>query len=190
MTALSVEQQAMVALFQRHMEAELAVDLDTTMATMTDDPRAHVRFRSPLHVCFTPKSGHRMARTERPLCATSRSRRAVQRSYVANSFSSALRIRFQPNCVRGHLCEVKFAKNVLLNLAGCCLRKLVDEPPDTRDLVRGQAFSTELRQFLLGDLMPRLGLNKSDGHFAPVAVWNPDDRSSHDGRVGIENSRG
>jgi carboxymethylenebutenolidase len=38
MTALSIEQQAMVALFQRHVEAELAGDLDTTMATMTDDP--------------------------------------------------------------------------------------------------------------------------------------------------------
>jgi carboxymethylenebutenolidase len=38
MTALSVEQQAMVALFQRHVEAELAGDLETTMATMTDDP--------------------------------------------------------------------------------------------------------------------------------------------------------
>ena len=38
MTALSVEQQAMVALFQRHMEAELAGDLESTMATMTDDP--------------------------------------------------------------------------------------------------------------------------------------------------------
>jgi carboxymethylenebutenolidase len=38
MTALSVEQQAMVALFQRHVEAELAGDLDATMATMTDDP--------------------------------------------------------------------------------------------------------------------------------------------------------
>jgi carboxymethylenebutenolidase len=37
MTALSIEQQAMVALFQRHVEAELAGDLDTTMATMTDD---------------------------------------------------------------------------------------------------------------------------------------------------------
>ena len=59
MTALSVEQQAMVALFQRHIEAELAVDLDTTMATLTDDPRAHVRFGSPRHVRFTPKSGHR-----------------------------------------------------------------------------------------------------------------------------------
>jgi len=38
MTALSVEQQAMLALFQRHVEAELAGDLDGTMATMTDDP--------------------------------------------------------------------------------------------------------------------------------------------------------
>jgi carboxymethylenebutenolidase len=38
MTALSLEQQAMVALFQRHVEAELAGDLDATMATMTDDP--------------------------------------------------------------------------------------------------------------------------------------------------------
>src|SRR5215471_1239837 len=38
MTALSVEQQAMVALFQRHIEAELAGDLETTMATMSDDP--------------------------------------------------------------------------------------------------------------------------------------------------------
>jgi carboxymethylenebutenolidase len=37
-TTLSVEQQAMVAMFQRHVEAELAGDLDTTMATMTDDP--------------------------------------------------------------------------------------------------------------------------------------------------------
>jgi hypothetical protein len=83
----------------------------------------------------------------------------------------------------GHLCEVKFAKNVLLNLARCGLRKLIDEPPNTRDLVRGQAHSTELRQFLLGDLMPRLDPDKSDGHFAPVAVAirNPDDRSSHDG---------
>jgi carboxymethylenebutenolidase len=35
---LSTEQQAMVALFQRHVDAELAGDLETTMATMTDDP--------------------------------------------------------------------------------------------------------------------------------------------------------
>ena len=38
MTTLSADQQAMVALFQRHVEAELAGDLATTMATMTDDP--------------------------------------------------------------------------------------------------------------------------------------------------------
>jgi carboxymethylenebutenolidase len=38
MTALSVEQQAMVALFQRHVDAELVGDLDATMVTMTDDP--------------------------------------------------------------------------------------------------------------------------------------------------------
>jgi carboxymethylenebutenolidase len=38
MTSLSAEQDAMVALFQRHVDAELAGDLDTTMATMTDDP--------------------------------------------------------------------------------------------------------------------------------------------------------
>ena len=38
MTTLSPEQQAMVALFQRHVDAELAGDLETTMATMTDDP--------------------------------------------------------------------------------------------------------------------------------------------------------
>jgi carboxymethylenebutenolidase len=38
MTTLTIEQQVMVALFQRHVEAELAGDLDTTMETMTDDP--------------------------------------------------------------------------------------------------------------------------------------------------------
>ena len=38
MTNLSAEQDAMVALFQRHVDAELAGDLDTTMATMTNDP--------------------------------------------------------------------------------------------------------------------------------------------------------
>jgi carboxymethylenebutenolidase len=38
MAALSAEQDAMVALFQRHVEAELAGDLDATMGTMTDDP--------------------------------------------------------------------------------------------------------------------------------------------------------
>jgi carboxymethylenebutenolidase len=38
MTTLSAEQQAMVALFQRHIGAELAGDLATTMNTMTADP--------------------------------------------------------------------------------------------------------------------------------------------------------
>lgn len=38
MTALSAEQQAMVALFQQHVGAELAGNLDTTMNTMTNDP--------------------------------------------------------------------------------------------------------------------------------------------------------
>jgi hypothetical protein len=76
MTALSVEQQAMVALFQRHMEAELAGDLDTTMATMTHDPRAHVRFGSEADiegtasdVRFTPKSRHWNSIEKCPLCA-------------------------------------------------------------------------------------------------------------------------
>jgi hypothetical protein len=36
MITLSAEQQTMVALFQRHVDAELAGDLETTMATMTD----------------------------------------------------------------------------------------------------------------------------------------------------------
>ena len=40
-SALSADQQAMVALFQRHVDAELAGDLDTTMNTMTDDPHLH-----------------------------------------------------------------------------------------------------------------------------------------------------
>lgn len=35
---LSVAQQAMVELFQQHVDAELRGDLDTTMATMTDCP--------------------------------------------------------------------------------------------------------------------------------------------------------
>src|SRR5256885_10248682 len=35
---LSAGQQAMVTLFQKHVAAELAGDLDTTMATMTADP--------------------------------------------------------------------------------------------------------------------------------------------------------
>jgi carboxymethylenebutenolidase len=37
-TFRSAEQEATVALFQRHVDAELAGDLETTMATMTDDP--------------------------------------------------------------------------------------------------------------------------------------------------------
>jgi hypothetical protein len=40
---------------------------------------------------------------------------------------------------------------------------------------------------LLRDLKPRLDLDKSDGRFAPVAIRNPDDRSSHDGGVCTEN---
>jgi carboxymethylenebutenolidase len=35
---LSEKQQRMVALFEKHVGAELAGDLDTTMATMSDDP--------------------------------------------------------------------------------------------------------------------------------------------------------
>jgi len=38
MSDLSPAQQAMAALFQKHVDAELAGDLETTMATMTDDP--------------------------------------------------------------------------------------------------------------------------------------------------------
>jgi carboxymethylenebutenolidase len=38
MTGLSSTQQAMVELFQRHVEAELAGDLDVTMTTMSEDP--------------------------------------------------------------------------------------------------------------------------------------------------------
>jgi carboxymethylenebutenolidase len=38
MTTLSAEQKAMVALFQQHVGAELAGDLETTMNTMTGDP--------------------------------------------------------------------------------------------------------------------------------------------------------
>ncbi len=36
--ALSARQRTMIALFERHVEAELAGDLDTTMNTMIDDP--------------------------------------------------------------------------------------------------------------------------------------------------------
>ena len=38
MNILSPEQQAMVELFQKHVGAELAGDLDMTMETMTQDP--------------------------------------------------------------------------------------------------------------------------------------------------------
>ena len=38
MADLSSSQHAMVDLFQKHVDAELAGDLATTMATMTDDP--------------------------------------------------------------------------------------------------------------------------------------------------------
>jgi len=38
MATLSAEQQAMVDLFQRHVDAEIAGHLETTMATMTADP--------------------------------------------------------------------------------------------------------------------------------------------------------
>lgn len=38
MAGLSPAQHAMVELFQRHVDAELAGDLDTTMATMSDNP--------------------------------------------------------------------------------------------------------------------------------------------------------
>jgi carboxymethylenebutenolidase len=43
MAHLSESQQAMVDLFQKHAQAELDGDLETTMATMTDEPqRNHV----------------------------------------------------------------------------------------------------------------------------------------------------
>lgn len=38
---LSAAQEAMVDLFNCHVKAELDGDLDTTMATMTDDPHLH-----------------------------------------------------------------------------------------------------------------------------------------------------
>src|SRR5579862_7599217 len=38
MTTISPEQEAMINLFEKHVGAELAGDLDTTMATMTEDP--------------------------------------------------------------------------------------------------------------------------------------------------------
>jgi carboxymethylenebutenolidase len=41
MSVLSHEQQVMVELFQKHVGAELAGDLETTMDTMTEDPHLH-----------------------------------------------------------------------------------------------------------------------------------------------------
>lgn len=41
MTGLTQDQQAMVALFEKHVAAELVGDLETTMATMTDNPHLH-----------------------------------------------------------------------------------------------------------------------------------------------------
>ena len=38
MAALSAEQEAMIALFQEHVGAELGGDLETTLNTMGDDP--------------------------------------------------------------------------------------------------------------------------------------------------------
>jgi len=38
MTNLPTAQDAMVALFQQHMDAEIGGDLDATMGTMSDDP--------------------------------------------------------------------------------------------------------------------------------------------------------
>lgn len=36
--SMTPRQQAMVELFQKHVDAELAGDIETTMATMTDHP--------------------------------------------------------------------------------------------------------------------------------------------------------
>jgi carboxymethylenebutenolidase len=41
MTIVSSEQQAMIELFQKHVGAELAGDLETTMNTMTEQPHLH-----------------------------------------------------------------------------------------------------------------------------------------------------
>lgn len=38
---MNTRQQQMVEVFERHVGAELAGDLDTTMATMTDEPHLH-----------------------------------------------------------------------------------------------------------------------------------------------------
>lgn len=41
MSALTLKQQAMVDVFQKHVDAELAGDIETTMATMTANPHLH-----------------------------------------------------------------------------------------------------------------------------------------------------
>lgn len=41
MTKMTLTKQGMVDLFQRHVDAELAGDIETTMATMTDNPHLH-----------------------------------------------------------------------------------------------------------------------------------------------------
>lgn len=41
MAIVSSEQQVMVELFQKHVGAELAGDLETTMNTMTEEPHLH-----------------------------------------------------------------------------------------------------------------------------------------------------
>lgn len=41
MSSLTVKQQAMVDLFQKHVDAELAGDIETTMATMTENPHLY-----------------------------------------------------------------------------------------------------------------------------------------------------
>jgi carboxymethylenebutenolidase len=41
MAILSSAQETMIEVFQKHVEAELAGDLDTTMNTMTDEPHLH-----------------------------------------------------------------------------------------------------------------------------------------------------
>lgn len=41
MSILTHKQQAMVDLFQKHVDAELAGDIETTMATMTENPHLH-----------------------------------------------------------------------------------------------------------------------------------------------------
>ena len=41
MTIVSLEHQAMIELFQKHVGAELAGDLETTMNTMTEQPHLH-----------------------------------------------------------------------------------------------------------------------------------------------------